>query len=58
VVETASEWGGGGWAGDGEVPFEEVLFEGRGVVVGRRGGGEFGGFAEDAFEGGGFGGHG
>jgi len=56
VVEAVFEGGWGGCAADGEVPFEEVCFEGRGVVVWGRGGGEFGGFFEDAFDGGGFGG--
>lgn len=54
VVEAAGE-GGRGWrAPDCEVPFEEVGFEGCGVVVWAGLGGEFGGFAQDAFEGGGF----
>lgn len=34
------------------MPFEEVRFERSGVVVGGRLVGEFGGFFEDAFEGG------
>lgn len=37
------------------MPFEEVCVEGCGVVVGGGGGGEFGCFAEDAADGGGFG---
>ena len=38
------------------MPFEEVCFEGCGVVVWRGGVGELGGFFEDAFDGGVFGG--
>lgn len=40
----------GGRAGEGEVPFEEVGFEGGGVQGGVRVGGEFGGFFKDAFD--------
>lgn len=56
VVDAAFEGGGSGCSADGEVPFEEVCFEGCGVVVWGGGGGEFGGFFEDAFDGGVFGG--
>ena len=58
MVESSFEWGGGGRAAESEVPFEEVGFEGGGVVVERGLRGKFGGFFEDAFESGGFGGHG
>lgn len=44
VVEAAGVGGGCGWTAEGEVPFEEVVFEGFGVVVGGGVGGEFGGF--------------
>ena len=47
--------GGGGGAAQGEMPFEEVGVEGGGVEGGVGVGGEFGGFFEDAFDGGGFG---
>lgn len=47
--------GRGWWAAEREVPFEEVGFEGRGRVVCGVRGGELGGFAEDAFDGGRFG---
>lgn len=56
VVEASLEGGRRGWAADCEVPFEEVCFERRGVVVGGGRGGELGCFAEDAFDCGVFGG--
>lgn len=56
MVEAAFEVGRGGWTADCKVPFEEVCFEGCGVVVWRGGVGEFGGFFEDPFDGGVFGG--
>ena len=55
AVVGASGVGGGGGAAEGEVPFEEVGVEGCGVEGGVRVGREFGGFFEDAFDGGGFG---
>lgn len=56
VVDAAFEGRGGGRAADGEVPFEEVCFERCGVVVWRGRVCELGGFLEDAFDGGVFGG--
>lgn len=47
--------GGRGRAAQGEMPFEEVLLEGRGVEGWIRVGGQFGGFFEDALDGRGFG---
>ncbi len=47
--------GGGGRAGEGEVPFEEVGVEGGGVEGWVRVLAEFMGFFEDALDGGGFG---
>lgn len=52
MVEAAFEVGGRRRAADCEVPLEEVCFEGYGVVVWRGRVGEFGGFFEDAFDGG------
>ena len=52
MVDAAFEGGGSGCSADGEVPFEEVCFEGCGVVVWRRRVCELGGFFEDAFDGG------
>ena len=47
--------GGGGGPAEGEVPFEEVGVEGGGMEGGVGVGGEFAGFFEDAFDGGGLG---
>ena len=47
--------GCGGRAAEGEVPFEEIGFEGSGVKGWVWVGLQFGGFFEDAFYGGGFG---
>ena len=44
-----------GRAAEGEVPFEEILLEGCGVEGWIRVGGQFGGFFEDALDGGRFG---
>ena len=56
VVDAAFEGRGSGRAADREVPFEEVCFEGCGVVVWRGRVCELGGFFEDAFDCGVFGG--
>ena len=56
MVYAAFEGRGRGRAADGEVPFEQVCFEGRSVVVWRGRVCELGGFFEDAFDGGIFGG--
>lgn len=55
MVDAAFERRGSRCAADGEVPFEEVCFERRGVVVWRGRVCELGGFFEDAFDGGVFG---
>ena len=55
AVVGAGAVGGGGGAEEGEVPFEEVGVEGGGVEGRVWVGGEFAGFFEDAFDGGGFG---
>ena len=53
VVEAVGV-GGGGRAGDGEVPFEEVGIERGGVQGGVRVGGQLTGLLQDAFDGGRF----
>lgn len=44
MVDSGGVGGGGGRAAESEVPFEEVGFQGEGVVVWGGVGGEFGGF--------------
>ena len=56
MVDAAFEGRGSGCAADCEMPFEEVCFERCGVVVWRGRVCKLGGFFEDAFDGGVFGG--
>ena len=55
MIDAVSKGRGRWWATQRKVPFEEIGFLWFGVVVWRRGGGEFGGLAQDAPYGWGFG---